>query len=189
MADAAAARRTRLGWVLLAVVVLGTLGWALWPRSGPESVTAHTRRLAREFRCVDCEGLSVAASSTASARIARRDIEARLRKGESADDIRQSYVDRYGESVLLKPAGGGVGVCVAVQPAVSARGGARGAALPPPCVSFVAGAGGSHVCIAQLLPRRHRGRQPGRGVRARSRARSPPLAGSSAMSSASRQKA
>ena len=110
MADAAAARRTRLGWVLLAVVVLGTLGWALWPRSGPESVTAHTRRLAREFRCVDCEGLSVAESATASARAARADIRRRIEAGESDADIRGVFVARYGESVLLKPEGRGIGL-------------------------------------------------------------------------------
>ena len=57
-----------LVWIALGVVVLAVLVVALWPRSGTESVSAHTRRLASEFRCVDCEGLSVADSSTASAR-------------------------------------------------------------------------------------------------------------------------
>lgn len=128
MADAAAARRTRLGWVLLAVVVLGTLGWALWPRSGPESVTAHTRRLAREFRCVDCEGLSVAESATASARAARADIRRRIEAGESDADIRGVFVARYGESVLLKPEGRGIGLIVWALPVLLVVLGAAGIA-------------------------------------------------------------
>lgn len=116
MTERTAARRTRIGWILLAVMVLGTLGWALWPRSGPESVGAHTRRLAREFRCVDCEGLSVAESATASARAARADIRRRIAAGESDADIRAVFVARYGESVLLNPQGRGIGLLVWALP-------------------------------------------------------------------------
>lgn len=104
-------------WIIVGVTAVVVIAVALWPRSDA-SIAARTRSLASELRCVDCEGLSVAESSTASARIARRDIERRLRKGESADDIRQSYVDRYGESVLLKPAGDGVSVIVWALPVV-----------------------------------------------------------------------
>lgn len=104
-------------WILVGLTAVVVLAATLWPRSDA-SIEARTRSLASELRCVDCEGLSVAESSTASARISRRDIERRLRRGESADDIRQSYVDRYGESVLLKPASGGVGVVVWALPVV-----------------------------------------------------------------------
>ncbi|MFM7271455.1 MAG: cytochrome c-type biogenesis protein CcmH [Actinomycetes bacterium] len=128
MAAATSARRTRLGWVLLAIVVLGALGWALWPRSGPESVAAHTRRLAREFRCVDCEGLSVAESATASARAARADIRRRIEAGESDADIRGVFVARYGESVLLNPQGRGIGLIVWALPVLLVLLGAAGIA-------------------------------------------------------------
>ncbi len=104
-------------WTIVGVTAVVVLAVALWPRSD-SSIESRTRSLASELRCVDCEGLSVAESSTASARIARRDIERRLRKGESADDIRQSYVDRYGESILLKPAGDGVSTIVWALPVV-----------------------------------------------------------------------
>jgi cytochrome c-type biogenesis protein CcmH len=105
----------KLLWVVIGVTAVVVLAIALWPRSTP-SLAQRTRSLATEFRCVDCEGLSVAESSTESARIARRDIRTRLRRGESTDSIRQSYVDRYGESVLLKPAGGGVSAIVWALP-------------------------------------------------------------------------
>lgn len=104
-------------WILIGATAVLVLAVALWPRSDA-SIEARTRSLASELRCVDCEGLSVADSSTASARISRRDIERRLRRGESADSIRQAYVDRYGESVLLKPASDGVGVVVWALPVV-----------------------------------------------------------------------
>ncbi len=102
----------RAVWIGLALVVVAVLVAALWPRSGTESVGAHTRRLASELRCVDCEGLSVADSSTASAREERRDIAVRIRRGESDAAIRQAYVDTFGESVLLRPSGSGVGILV-----------------------------------------------------------------------------
>jgi cytochrome c-type biogenesis protein CcmH len=105
------ARAVRISWAVLGAVVVVVLVVALWPR-GDESVASHTRRIAAEFRCVDCEGLSVADSNTASAREQRRDIAARIRRGESDGEIRRAYVDTYGESILLKPSGDGIGVLV-----------------------------------------------------------------------------
>ena len=105
-------------WIVLGLVVVGALAVAAWPRGGTESVTDHTRRLAAEIRCVDCEGLSVADSSTQTAREQRQDISHRIRAGESDGDIRRVYVDRYGESVLLKPTNNGVGVLVWALPVI-----------------------------------------------------------------------
>ncbi len=97
---------------MLGLVVLGTLAGSLWPSGETESVTVRTRRLASQLRCVDCEGLSVADSSTASAHDQRRDIGQRIRDGQSDAHILQVYVDRFGESTLLNPAGRGVGLIV-----------------------------------------------------------------------------
>jgi len=119
----------RLVWIGLAVVAVVVLAVALWPRSGSPTVAAHTRALASELRCVDCEGLSVAESSTASARQQRRDIEARIRRGESDEEIRQVYVDRFGESILLKPSSDGIGVIVWALPVVVLLVGAGGLVL------------------------------------------------------------
>jgi cytochrome c-type biogenesis protein CcmH len=78
---------------------------------------------------VDCEGLSVADSSTASARQTRRDLAARIRRGESDGEIRQVYVDRFGESILLKPSSDGIGVLVWALPVVALLVGAGGVVL------------------------------------------------------------
>lgn len=122
-------RGRRLVWVVLAGTVITVLVLALWPDAGPGSVADHTRRLAAEFRCVDCEGLSVADSSTASARVQRRDIAARIRRGESDGEIRRAYVDRFGESILLKPSGSGIGIIVWGLPIVAVLLGAVGLAV------------------------------------------------------------
>ena len=119
----------KLVWVGLAVLAVLVLAVALWPSSGTPTVRTRTRSLASELRCVDCEGLSVAESSTASARQTRRDIEARIRRGQSDQDIRQVYVDRFGESILLKPSSSGIGVIVWALPVIVLVVGAGGLVL------------------------------------------------------------
>jgi cytochrome c-type biogenesis protein CcmH len=122
-------RARRLAWLGLALAVVVVLAVSLWPRGGTPSVAARTRSLASELRCVDCEGLSVADSSTASARQTRADIAARLHRGQSEDEIRQVYVDRFGESILLKPSSSGLGMLVWVLPIVALLLGAAGLAM------------------------------------------------------------
>ena len=58
----------------------------------------------------------MADSAAQSARATRADLATRIRAGESDAHIRRVYVDRYGESVLLKPASNGVGVIVWALP-------------------------------------------------------------------------
>jgi cytochrome c-type biogenesis protein CcmH len=105
-------------WLGLGVVVVVVVAVAAWPRGDSGSVSARTRALAQELRCVDCEGLSVWDSGTDSAKATRHDIAARIRAGESDGQIRRVYVDRYGESVLLKPSSDGVGLLVWALPVV-----------------------------------------------------------------------
>jgi len=98
-------------WWLLGIVVVVALVWAAWPDGGT-SPRERVHELASELRCPDCEGLSVADSSTASAQAIRADLRRRIRDGQGDDDIRQEYVDRFGESILLNPEGEGIGVLV-----------------------------------------------------------------------------
>lgn len=107
-----AMRARSLSWVLLAVVVVGAIAWAAWPSGHDPTIRERARDLAAELRCPDCEGLSVADSSTSSARAIRADLRQRLRAGETDEEIRAAYVDRFGESILLNPEGEGLGVLV-----------------------------------------------------------------------------
>jgi cytochrome c-type biogenesis protein CcmH/NrfF len=56
-------------------------------------------------------------SSTETARAARADIRRRVADGQSDADIRQAYIDKFGDSILLKPEGGGLGILVWGLPA------------------------------------------------------------------------
>lgn len=104
--------RRLLPWLALGVVVMFALAWAAWPDAGTQSVSERARALATELRCPDCEGLSVADSSTSGARAIRSDVRRRLASGETEAQVRRAYVARYGESILLNPQGDGLGVLV-----------------------------------------------------------------------------
>jgi cytochrome c-type biogenesis protein CcmH len=100
-----ARRATR--WVgagfLLAALVMGAL---LVLRPGePPSLADQARGIAAELRCPDCAGLSAADSPTQAAAEIRREVEAQLLAGLTPDEIRQSFVDRYGTWILLNPPG------------------------------------------------------------------------------------
>ena len=104
--------RGALSWTGLAALVIAALVWAAWPGSGSLTPAQRAHELATELRCPDCQALSVAASSSSTARAIRADLQRRTAAGESDARIRQVYVDRYGESILLKPSGRGFGVLV-----------------------------------------------------------------------------
>lgn len=105
--------RRLLPWLAVVAVVAGALGWAAASRGdGGSSARARAQDLASELRCPDCEGLSVADSPTSTGRAIRREIAARITRGQGDAEIRQAYVDRYGESILLKPEGDGLGLLV-----------------------------------------------------------------------------
>ena len=70
----------------------------------PDSTPAERAdALARELRCPDCQGLSVADSPTSSAQEIRRQIDELVADGASADEVRAYFVARYGEWILLAP--------------------------------------------------------------------------------------
>lgn len=126
MTDRGALRRFG-PWVALALVVVATLVWSAWPTSD-RTLREHTLELAAELRCPDCEGLSVADSATTSGRAIRADIRRRIAAGQSDAEIRQVYVERYGDSILLKPEGDGIGILVWGLPIIAVLLGAAGLA-------------------------------------------------------------
>jgi cytochrome c-type biogenesis protein CcmH/NrfF len=72
-------------------------------RGTPPGRTEQAAAIAADLRCPDCQGLSVAESHTTAASAIRAEIDEQLAAGRSADQVRQSFVDRYGEWILLAP--------------------------------------------------------------------------------------
>jgi cytochrome c-type biogenesis protein CcmH/NrfF len=114
---------------VLGAIVIGSLVWAAWPSGNAPTDRERTSEVASGLRCPDCEALSVAESSTPTARAIRRDLRQRIAAGESDEAIRAAYVERYGESIVLEPEGSGLGVLVWGLPIAVLIAGAAGLVL------------------------------------------------------------
>src|SRR5687768_10867360 len=97
--------RPRLPAIALgALLALAALAVVAAVRPGPEpSAADRVETLARELRCPDCQGLSVADSPTSSAQEIRRQIDELIAGGASDAAVRGHFVARYGEWILLAP--------------------------------------------------------------------------------------
>ena len=89
--------------LLLAVVGAVAVGVVLGASRTPTDAE-RADQIARGLRCPDCQSLSVADSPTESAAEIRRQIDELLAAGASPDAVRDHFVDRYGEWILLAPA-------------------------------------------------------------------------------------
>jgi cytochrome c-type biogenesis protein CcmH len=128
-------RRWLAPTALVALLTVAAAGALSLPRSDEPTNAERADALARELRCPDCQGLSVADSPTQSAAEIRRQIDELLASGASSEQVREHFVARYGDWILLAPA----------SPVLWA--------LP-----FIALALGASVLVAWLLRARKRGR-------------------------------
>jgi cytochrome c-type biogenesis protein CcmH len=112
-------------WLALGLVVVVALAVVLWP-SGSQSLAERAHDLETEIKCPECSGLSVADSQAPTSRAMRADIKRRINDGQSDAEIRQAYIDTYGESILLSPQDSGVSLLVWILPIVVVALGATG---------------------------------------------------------------
>lgn len=97
-------RRQLPAIALGALLALAALAVVVAVRPGPEpSASERGEALARELRCPDCQGLSVADSPTSSAQEIRRQIDELVAGGASDEAVRDHFVARYGSWILLAP--------------------------------------------------------------------------------------
>lgn len=97
-------RRFALPIAMAALLALG--GLVLFDALGPAPVLTQgeqAAQIAAELRCPDCQSLSVAESQTAAAAAIRREIVTLLQAGQTPKEVRQHFVERYGEWILLSP--------------------------------------------------------------------------------------
>ncbi|MDQ3503145.1 MAG: cytochrome c-type biogenesis protein CcmH, partial [Actinomycetota bacterium] len=116
------ATRPRRGMLTAAALLLLVFaGLGLVRGAGPDAAPtsrAQVDAVAATIRCPTCQGLSVKDSPSVLADGSRQIIEEQVAQGRSADQIRQYFVDRYGDYILLSPDPAGPGVAVWVLPAV-----------------------------------------------------------------------
>ena len=66
-------------------------------------VKARTEAISKTLRCVVCQNQSIADSNATLAEDMRRLVEARVRAGDTDQDVRDFMQERYGDFVLMEP--------------------------------------------------------------------------------------
>jgi len=79
----------------------------------------RTREIATELRCVVCQNLSVADSPSEMAQQMRAIVREQLQAGKTAEQIKEFFVSKYGEWVLLKPKTTGFSALLWILPYVA----------------------------------------------------------------------
>jgi cytochrome c-type biogenesis protein CcmH len=113
------------GLVRAAALVLAAVAPAV---AAPVSEQA-VHDVAADLRCVVCQNLSVADSPSEMAAQMRAIVRERLERGDSPDAVRQYFVERYGEWILLSPRPHGFNLVVWIFPAVAVLVGVAAAAV------------------------------------------------------------
>lgn len=110
----------------VALLMLSLPAFAIFtekPLADPEQ-EARAQHLMREFRCLVCQNQAISESHADLAGDMRAIVRERIAAGDDNDAVRQYFIDRYGDWVLLDPplnrktillwAGGGVILLVGV---------------------------------------------------------------------------
>ncbi len=110
---------------VLATAVFVLVAAPVWAQGAPSdsAVDAMTRTLASELRCPVCQGLSIQDSPSELAQGMRGVIRDQLKSGRTPDEVRQYFVAKYGEWILLEPKPVGVNLLVYLLPILAVLGG------------------------------------------------------------------
>jgi cytochrome c-type biogenesis protein CcmH len=87
---------------IIIILLLGLLSGGVQAAPAPD-IEEQTRAISAELRCVVCQNLSVADSPSEMAQQMRASVREQLQAGKSAQEIREFFVSKYGEWVLLSP--------------------------------------------------------------------------------------
>jgi cytochrome c-type biogenesis protein CcmH len=114
--------RTIATFIRVAAALLVTMS-AAWPagaqttRLAADSVLeARTRAMAAQLRCPVCQGLSLQDSPSELAQQMRDVVKQQLASGKTDDEVKQFFVGRYGEWILMSPTAHGFNWLVYVLP-------------------------------------------------------------------------
>jgi cytochrome c-type biogenesis protein CcmH len=76
----------------------------------------QTREVAAQLRCVVCQGLSIQDSPASLAKEMRAVVREQLAAGRTPAQVKEYFVQKYGEMVLLQPEPSGFNLIVYVLP-------------------------------------------------------------------------
>ena len=109
--------------LLARFLALGLWLWALslaqpTPNTPPPDFSPRVFEIAGELRCPVCQGESAAESNAGIAVEMRRIIAEQLAQGKTEAEIRQFFVERYGDWILYEPPARGLTLWVWLSPLI-----------------------------------------------------------------------
>jgi cytochrome c-type biogenesis protein CcmH len=108
-------------WCACAVVVIGALTFGLVNNSGPPSDNnARISAIARQLRCLVCEGESVEDSRAAFAQSLRDEIAREILAGRSDDQVMAKITANNPSDILLLPRAEGINLLLWILPVMAA---------------------------------------------------------------------
>jgi cytochrome c-type biogenesis protein CcmH len=121
-------RRTTpvLVWTALLLVLAATLAVSVSRTSATQTPAQRAAALESDLKCPSCDAISVLDSSASTAAAVRQVVLARVRQGQSDQQIEHYLVGVYGPSILLRPPGRGLTAVVWVVPLLAAAAGVGG---------------------------------------------------------------
>lgn len=87
-------------------------------------IDRQTREISSKLRCVVCQGLSLQDSPSQLAQEMRAIVREKLEEGMAPDEVKDYFVEKYGEWVLLQPEPRGFNLLVYILPIAMLFGGA-----------------------------------------------------------------
>ena len=115
-----------LVWVALVLVLAATLAVSVSRTSAPQTPAQRAAALESDLKCPSCDAISVLDSSASTAAAVRQVVLARVRRGQSDQQIERYLVGVYGPSILLRPPARGLTAVVWVVPLLAAAAGVGG---------------------------------------------------------------
>lgn len=103
-------------FALWCAALLAVVAFSIALRPSGSGAVARTQHLETLVRCPSCSDLSVAVSNATSAIAVRHEIAAKVRQGQSDNQILTSLESVYGTSILLSPPSSGLGVLLWIVP-------------------------------------------------------------------------
>lgn len=93
---------TRTFWSVIVALFIVCI-FISFAHSNKETPTQRAKSISQQLRCLECEGLSVAESDTATSKTIQKDVSRRVQAGESSNKIFLYYTGIYGEYIRLSP--------------------------------------------------------------------------------------
>lgn len=90
------------------------------PPPPPETVQARAREIGLQLRCLQCQNESISDSNSNMAKDSLALVRRLYAAGYSEDQIKDHFVESYGEGILLLPSATGLNLVVYIGPAIGA---------------------------------------------------------------------